>query len=197
MGSKAAGKIIYRVLIAGANDRTFDSLRELLPPDSYEPPLRAGSAGEAKRMLLETDVDLVILNSPLRDEFGTQLALNLSRDNLCILMLVPAESFDAVCYKVEDEGILTLSKPVSRNGLLGAIKLLTAMRGKLRKLDRQNQALQEKMQDIRTVNRAKWLLIEIKRMTENEAHYYIEKQAMDMRLSRREVAENIIRTYDA
>ena len=193
----ASGKIIYRVLIAGANDRTFDSLRELLPPDSYEPPLRAGSAGEAKRMLLETDVDLVILNAPLRDEFGTQLALNLSRDNLCILMLVPAESLDAVRYKVEDEGILTLSKPVSRSGLLGAIKLLTAMRGKLRKLDRQNQALQEKMQDIRTVNRAKWLLIEIKRMTENEAHYYIEKQAMDMRLSRREVAENIIRTYDA
>ena len=193
----ASGKNIYRVLIAGANDRTFDSLRELLPPDSYEPPLRAGSAGEVKRMLLETDVDLVILNAPLRDEFGTQLALNLAQDNLCVLMLVPAESFDAVCYKVEDEGILTLSKPVSRNGLLGAIKLLTAMRGKLRKLDRQNQALQEKMQDIRTVNRAKWLLIEIKRMTENEAHYYIEKQAMDMRLSRREVAENIIRTYDA
>lgn len=193
----ASGKIIYRVLIAGANDRTFDSLRELLPPDGYEAPLRAGSAGEVKRMLLETDVDLVILNAPLRDEFGTQLALNLSRDNLCVLMLVPAESFDAVCYKVEDEGILTLSKPVSRNGLLGAIKLLTAMRGKLRKLDQQNQALQEKMQDIRTVNRAKWLLIEIKRMTENEAHYYIEKQAMDMRLSRREVAENIIRTYDA
>ena len=193
----ASGKIIYRVLIAGANDRTFDSLRELLPPDSYEPPLRAGSAGEAKRMLLETDVDLVILNAPLRDEFGTQLALNLAQDNLCVLMLVPAESFDAVCYKVEDEGILTLSKPVSRSGLLGAIKLLTAMRGKLRKLDRQNQALQEKMQDIRTINRAKWLLIEHKRMTENEAHYYIEKQAMDMRLSRREVAENIIRTYDA
>ena len=191
----ASGKIIYRVLIAGANDRTFDSLRELLPPDSYEAPLRAGSAGEVKRMLLETDVDLVILNAPLRDEFGTQLALNLAQDNLCVLMLVPAESFDAVCYKVEDEGILTLSKPVSRSGLLGAIKLLTAMRGKLRKLDRQNQALQEKMQDIRTVNRAKWLLIEIKRMTENEAHYYIEKQAMDMRLSRREVAEEIIRYY--
>ena len=32
-------------------------------------------------------------------------------------------------------------------------------------------------------------------MTENEAHRFIEKQAMDMRLSRREVAESIIRTY--
>ena len=193
----ASGKNIYKVLVAGANDKTFALLQTLLPGSSYDPPLRAGSAGEAKRMALDYAVDIAILNAPMRDEFGTQLALNLAQDNLCVLMLVPAESFDAVCYKVEDEGILTLSKPVSRSGLLGAIKLLTAMRGKLRKLDRQNQALQEKMQDIRTVNRAKWLLIEIKRMTENEAHYYIEKQAMDMRLSRREVAENIIRTYDA
>ena len=39
-------------------------------------------------------------------------------------------------------------------------------------------------------------LIEQLRMTESEAHYYIERQAMDMRLSRREVAENIIRSYD-
>ena len=191
----ASGKNIYRVLIAGANDRTFDSLRELLPPDSYEAPLRAGSAGEVKRMLLETDVDLVILNAPLRDEFGTQLALNLSRDNLCVLMLVPAESFDAVCYKVEDEGILTLSKPVSRNGLLGAIKLLTAMRGKLRKLDRQNQALQEKMQDIRTVNRAKWLLIQQQGMTEEEAHRFIEKQSMDRCVKRKAIAEEIVGKY--
>ena len=32
-------------------------------------------------------------------------------------------------------------------------------------------------------------------MTEAEAHRYIEKQAMDLRLSRKEVAENIIHTY--
>ena len=70
------------------------------------------------------------------------------------------------------------------------------MRGKVLRLDRKNQALQEKMMDIRTVNRAKWLLIQQLRMTEDEAHYYIEKQAMDTRLSRREVAENIIRSYD-
>lgn len=192
----ASGKTIYRVLIVGASDKVFDSFRELLPPDRFDPPLRAGSAGEAKRLLLETSVDLVILNAPLRDEFGTQLALNLSEDNLCVLMLVPAESFDSVCYKVEEEGVLTLAKPVTRQSLQVCIKLLTAMRAKLMKLDKKNQVLQEKMQDIRTVNRAKWLLIEQLRMTENEAHYYIEKQAMDMRLSRREVAENIIRSYD-
>ena len=77
------------------------------------------------------------------------------------------------------------------------IDIYTALRGKLLRMDRKNQALQEKMMDIRTVNRAKWLLIERHHMTESDAHHYIERQAMDMRLSRREVAENIIRSYDS
>ena len=115
---------------------------------------------------------------------------------LAVILLVPGESYDQVCYKVEDDGVLTLGKPLSGQALQTAIRLATALRAKLQKLDKKNQALQEKMQDIRTVNRAKWLLMEQLRMTENEAHYYIEKQAMDMRLSRREVAENIIRSYD-
>ena len=147
-------------------------------------------------MLLETSADIVIINAPLRDEFGTQLAQNLADDNLAVILLVPGESYDQVCYKVEDDGVLTLGKPLSGQALQTAIRLATALRAKLQKLDKKNQALQEKMQDIRTVNRAKWLLMEQLRMTENEAHYYIEKQAMDMRLSRREVAENIIRSYD-
>lgn len=47
----------------------------------------------------------------------------------------------------------------------------------------------------RLVNREKWLLIECLSMAEAVAHHYIEKQAMDLRISRREVAENIIKTY--
>ena len=54
---------------------------------------------------------------------------------------------------------------------------------------------EEKIDEIRLVNRAKWLLIECLSMTEADAHRYIEKQAMDLRLSKREVAENIIKTY--
>ena len=55
--------------------------------------------------------------------------------------------------------------------------------------------VEEKIKEIRLVNRAKWLLIECLRMTEAEAHRYIEKQAMDLRISKREAAENIIKTY--
>lgn len=192
----ASGKNIYKVLVAGANDKTFALLQTLLPGSSYDPPLRAGSAGEAKRMALDYAVDIAILNAPMRDEFGTQLALNLARDNVGVLLLVPGESLDGVRDQVEDEGVMTLSKPLTRQTLEMGLHMITALRGKLLQMDRRNRALQEKMTDIRTVNRAKWLLIEQLRMTESEAHFYIERQAMDTRLSRREVAENIIRSYD-
>ena len=44
--------------------------------------------------------------------------------------------------------------------------------------------------------RAKWLLIERRGMTEAEAHRYIEKEAMDTRLPKREVARDILRTFE-
>ena len=51
------------------------------------------------------------------------------------------------------------------------------------------------MEEIRLVNRAKWVLIDQLRMTEQEAHRYIEKQAMDRCVTRRAVAESILATY--
>jgi response regulator NasT len=51
------------------------------------------------------------------------------------------------------------------------------------------------MEEIRLVNRAKWLLIENLKMTESDAHHYIEKQAMDRCCSKKEIALGIIKTY--
>ena len=51
------------------------------------------------------------------------------------------------------------------------------------------------MEDIRFVNMAKCFLIEKLKMTEQEAHRYIEKQAMDRCVTKRVIAENILSTY--
>ena len=192
----APGKNKYRVLVVGANDKICAFISEMLPRNDYEPLIRADSVGAARRLAMPSTIDVAILNAPPREKFGTQLALDLAEDNIGVLLLVQADVYDQICYKVEDEGVLTMQKPVTRQGFYSAIKLLTAMRGKLLRLEKKNQALQNKMMDIRTVNRAKWLLIEHYHMTESDAHYYIEKQAMNDRLSRREVAENIIKTYE-
>lgn len=192
----ATEKRKYRVLVADSGDKIYDYISQSLPRSDYDPILRAGDAGEARRMLLNAPVDIVIINTPLKDDFGTELALDLADGSAGVLLLVKNELYDQICYKVEDSGVLTLGKPTSRQGFYSAVKLLTATTARLSKLEKANHTLQEKMADIRVVNRAKWLLIEHHHMKEQDAHYFIEKQAMDTRLSRREVAENIIRSYD-
>ena len=192
----ATGKMKYRVLVVGSGDKIFDYISDMLPKSGYEPLMRANDTGEARRLLLDTPADIVIINTPLTDEFGTELALDLAESPMGVMLLVKSELYDQVCYKVEDSGVLTLGKPMTRQGFYSAVKLLSALSARLATMEKKNRSLQEKMADIRVVNRAKWLLIERHRMTEEDAHYFIEKQAMDMRLSRREVAENIIRSYD-
>ena len=191
-----AGKRKYRVLVAGASEKLGESIAALLPKNEYVTPVFASSVGEIRRLALDSTMDLVVLNTPLKDEFGTRLALDLADYNIGVLLMVQSDVYDQVCYKVEDYGVLTLSKPISRQSFYTAIKLLTAVRAKILRMEKKNQALQEKMLDIRTINRAKWLLITHLQMSEDEAHYHIEKKAMNSRLSRREVAEEIIRTYD-
>lgn len=192
----AAGKTKYRVLVAGGNEKLCELLSEILPKNEYAflPP--AKTAGEVRRLTMDRSVDLVILNVPLKDEFGIQLAQDLAENNMGVLLLTGSDVFEQVSYRVEQSGVITLAKPTTKQSLYIALRALTALRSKLLQMEQKTKALQQKVADIHTVNHAKWLLIQHDNMTENEAHRFIEKQAMDMRLSRREVAESIIRTYD-
>ena len=76
-----------------------------------------------------------------------------------------------------------------------SIQMLCSTRERLRIMEKKNASVEEKIEEIRIVNRAKCLLIEQLKMTESEAHRYIEKQAMDRCVTRRVIAENIILTY--
>ena len=191
----AAGKTKYRVLVAGGNEKLCDLISEILPKNEYEFLLPAKTAGEVRRLTMDRNVDLVILNAPLKDEFGVQLAQDLAENNMGVLLLTGSDVSEQVSYRVEQSGVITLAKPTTKQSLYITLRALTALRSKLLQMEQKTKALQQKVADIHTVNHAKWLLIRHDSMTENEAHRFIEKQAMDMRLSRREVAESIIRTY--
>ena len=192
-----ASKERRRVLIVSGGDKLFEYFASLLPPaDFYQPLMRAGSAGEAKRMLIQSGADIVIIDTPLPDGFGVDFALDIADRSLGIMLVVKSEIFERVCYKVEDEGILTVSKPNTRQTLYASVRLLAALSARLQKSESKNRSLQEKMEDIRAVNRAKWLLIEKLGLSEAGAHRLIEKRAMDERISRRQVAEGIISSYE-
>ena len=75
------------------------------------------------------------------------------------------------------------------------IAVMCSVRERLRRIKKKTVSLEEKMEEIRLVNRAKWALIKSCHMTEENAHRYIQKQAMDLCLSKKETAENILKTY--
>ena len=97
--------------------------------------------------------------------------------------------------KVVSYGVLTLAKPTGMQMVAQNLRVLCATRERMRQMEAKQATVEERIEEIRLVNRAKWLLIECLGMTEPEAHRYIEKQSMDQRISKREVAESVIRTY--
>lgn len=155
------------------------------------------SGTECRRSLTENDYDLVLINTPLADEFGHELAVHAAESTGAgVVLLVKAELADEVSGKVEDAGVFVVGKPLNRALLFGAVKLALAAHRRMAGLQRQNDVLQQKIEDIRLVDRAKCALIQYCQFTEPEAHKYIEKEAMDRRCTRREVALRILHTYE-
>jgi response regulator NasT len=106
--------------------------------------------------------------------------------------MVRSEIYERVCRSVEDYGVLTVPKPVENRNLYAAVKLVTAAAAKLSSEEKKIQKLQDKLEELKMVTRAKFILIEKYRMTEAEAHRLIEKDAMDSRRSKAQVAKEII-----
>lgn len=186
----------YAVLIVSASEQFTQAARDLLPPTDYYPVERARNAGEARRRLPEAAFDIVLIQTPLRDEFGSRLAIDVCQSSGAgVLLLVKRELYDDVYAEVMEQGVMVLPVPASAQTVSQTLRILCAARERLRRMEEKQASVEEKIEEIRLVNRAKWLLIERLQMTEAEAHRYIEKQAMDLRLSRKEVAENIIHTY--
>jgi len=155
------------------------------------------SCAGARSIILERDFDLVIINAPLPDETGESFAKYVASKGLSqVILVAKSEYFYAVSAACEEYGILTVSKPVNRDIFWSALTLAKAMHNRIKLVQTENMKLKRKIENIRIIDRAKCILISYLKMNEQEAHKYIEKQAMDMRTSRRAVAEGILKTYE-
>lgn len=158
-------------------------------------PAQSGAA--ARRLLCENDYELVLVNAPLSDEFGHELALHIVQGSQAgVLLIVRSDQADAVAARVEDEGVFILGRPLSRELFYQALRLIRAAQRRLQGMQQENRRLLKKMEEIRICGRAKCALIQYRGFTEPQAHRYMEKQAMDERRTRREIAEEILRIYE-
>lgn len=183
----------YSVLVVASSKKFHEALGEILPVTDYYPVERAFSAAEARRITLDRSFDIVLISSPLSDESGTTLAEDLcASSETAVLMLSPGEIYEELHYKLLPSGVATAPKPTSSRLMAYSLRLLAAMRERLRKTGEKRRSVEDKIEEIRLVNRAKWALIEKKGMTEAEAQHYIERLSMDRRISKSAAAQFIL-----
>lgn len=180
------------VMIISQNVKMVDFIKSAMPPDKFFPVHVVTNASQARRKLLSSPVDIVVIMTPLPDEFGTKLAQDLSSE-YAVAIIVKPELLERAAYKLEPFGIVTLPSTLYKTVLYQSLMLLGASVTKMKRLSRERDKLKAKLGEVRLVIRAKSLLISERFMTEDEAHRYIEKAAMDSGRKKGEIAAEIIK----
>ena len=186
----------YSVLLVSASAKFNTAMLSALPPTDYWPVTVAANISEARRRTLEEEYDLILINAPLPDGDGQQFALDVCANTESgLLLLIKSEIYEEVYYRLLPAGAVTLPKPRNMDRIMQTVRILCAIRERLRSAKQKQSTVEEKMEELRLVNRAKWLLISSLGMDEPQAHRTIEKQAMDRCIPKKKVAEEIISTY--
>ena len=182
----------HSVLLVSRDSKIISQISAFLLPPLFEL-TTTNDFNEARRLATERTFNIIIADSG--DGYDTEFAINVADSYSTVLLLVPNEIFDEISYRVEGYGILTITKPFEPFYLYNMMKIAIAVQYKVQILSSQTVKLKVKMEEIRLVNRAKMLLMQCLKMTEQEAHRYLEKEAMDRGMKRTAVAEEVIKTY--
>jgi response regulator NasT len=187
---------VYNVLLVSSAGKLNTALLPFFDAEWFEPVTVVDTVSRAQRMLAEREYDLVIINAPLPDDFGRRFAIDVCTDSGRVaLLIVRSDIYDETCSAMTPHGVLVAKRPMERSVMEELLDVMCTVRERLRGVQKKTMTLEDKMAEIRQVNRAKWALIRACHMTEEEAHRYIQKQAMDLCVSKKEAAESILKTY--
>ena len=180
-------------LIVSAGNNANEYLARHMAELGYTRPAIVPSGSEARRLLDARAVEVVVINTPLPDEFGHELGVDaVAKTDAGVMLLTKADTADQIADRLQACGVMVLGKPFSAPQFRQAVQMAAATCQRLALLRAENQKLLDKIAQLRLVDRAKCYLIEKKGYTETEAHRLIEKQAMDTRRSRGEVARELL-----
>ena len=189
-------ELVYSTLIISTTPSFASFASELLSQNSFYPVKKVSSVTEARHALSIRSYDVLIVNYPLLDETGLELSMEMSRDcSSVVLMMVPATMYGDIEAKTRESGVFLLKKPISLITLSQSLSWLRSASDRVRSVQSGRVKLEEKIDEIRLVTRAKLILMENLKMTEDEAHKYITHEAMDRCTSKREVANTILNTW--
>jgi two-component system, response regulator PdtaR len=157
----------------------------------------ATGASQARRKANGDLFTVALINAPLQDESGLELATDLARNTTAaVVLLVKAEVAAMVADAAMEAGVLIVTKPVNQLLFEQTVKVGIACRNRLLIYKEQTAKLQTRYEELKVIDRAKCLLIEHMRITEEEAHRVLEKEAMDSRMSRVRVAKKVLEKFE-
>ena len=154
------------------------------------------SLGEAVMRTDQRHIGAVFAFLPFTDGRSVDEAVNFAEKRtapLCIL--VSAELYPDTVYRVKGRYAFVLSWPVQAGILVQTANILASSGAYVARISAERDRLQDKLTDMSVINRAKLLLVEKKRYTEEQAHHALEKAAMDRGISKRKAAEYVLRAF--
>jgi response regulator NasT len=185
--------IQHSILIVSTSDQFDTVVKRSLPEGNFMTVDYLRSASSARRNILDRFYDIVVINTPLADENGVELAIDIAEDtNISVLVVTSSDIYGDVLDRVTDSGVLAIQKPFPRGLLNKSIRYLISIQNRMQVLSKEISKAKDKLEEIRVISRAKVMLVEKKNMTEDEAHRFIGNQAMNDGVSRKRAAERIM-----
>jgi response regulator NasT len=186
-----------KAIIVSGTVNTFEALKNLLLDEGFSVVFTAQSSDEACAVINEENPEFIIINTPLAEENGLDFAINCSEaTSACIVVMVKADKADFVANKLVRYGIMVISKPLNKHLFHHYLLFEECFKKRMTRFVNDNKKLRTQVETMKLVNRAKMLLMQNLRMTESQAHHYLEKQAMDLRKSKYDIALSVLKTYE-
>jgi response regulator NasT len=182
-----------RVVIAEDEALIRMDLAEMLAEEGYDVVGQAADGEQAVELVTRLRPDLAVFDVKMPKLDGISAAEQVARDRIAPVVILTAFSQRELVERARDAGAMAyLVKPFGKSDLVPAIEMAVSRFAELSQLEREVADLSERLETRKLVDRAKSVLQARLGLSEPEAFRWIQKTAMDLRLSMRAVAEGVI-----
>ena len=183
----------YRALVVEDETLIRLDIVETLEDAGYEVVGQAADGEQAIALADELEPDLIVMDVKMPGMDGITAAERILQDRRCAVVMLTAFSQSELVERARDAGAMAyVVKPFDASDVVPAIELAMARYAEIRALDDEVADLEDRLASRKAVDQAKGLLQEGLGLSEAEAFRWIQKTAMDLRKSMREVAEGVI-----
>ena len=168
-------------------------LVELLTEEGYEVVGEAGDGEEAVKLARELEPDLVIMDVKMPKMDGITAAEIIAEESIAPIVMLTAFSQRDLVERARDAGAMAyVVKPFGASDVVPAIEIAMGRFQEITAIEEELANLEDRLESRKIIDQAKGILQQDLGLTEPEAFRWIQKTAMDMRKSMRDVAEGVI-----